>query len=181
MDEIVNLLWERDERALDRMILEHGAFCRQLASHFLRNFEDVEEVLNDVWYQIWNGIPPAKPKYFKAYLAKSVRNTAIHYIEKNTALKRSGITVLLDELSECIPDPSTERCVEAAFLKDILNRFVRSLHGKERVYFVRRYYYGENTKEIARANDSTENQVAVTLYRTREKLKKLLQKEEYTI
>lgn len=181
MDEIVNLLWKRDESALDKMISEHGTFCRQLASRFLRNFEDVEEVLNDVWYQIWNGIPPAKPKYFKAYLAKSVRNTTIHYIEKNTAQKRNGITVLLDELAECIPDASTEHCVETVFLKDILNRFVRSLHGKERTYFVQRYYYGENLKEIAIANDSTENQVAVTLYRTREKLKKLLQKEEYSI
>lgn len=181
MDEIVNLLWKRDESALDQMILEHGSFCRQLASRFLRNFEDVEEVLNDVWYQIWNGIPPAKPKYFKAYLAKAVRNTAIHYIEKNTAQKRSGITVLLDELAECIPDTSTEHGIEAVFLKDILNRFVRSLHSKERIYFVRRYYYGEDLKEIARANDSTENQVAVTLYRSRQKLKKLLQKEDYMI
>lgn len=179
MDEIVELLWQRDERALDRMIREHGPFCHRLARRFLNSREDVEEALNDVWYQIWNGIPPAKPKYFKAYLAKTIRNTTIHYIEKNTAQKRSGVTVLLDELAECIPDSAAEHKLEEVFLKDLLNRFVRSLHGRDRSFFVRRYYYGQTLREIAAAGECTENHVAVSLYRTRGKLKKLLQEEGY--
>ena len=181
MEEIVSLLWKRDEQALNRMIGEHGSFCRRLASRFLRSREDVEEAVSDVWLRIWNSIPPAKPKYFKAYLAKTVRNTSIHYIEKSSARKRNATTVLLDELAECIPDSAAEHKMEAVVLKDILNRFVHSLHGRERSYFVRRYYYGETLSEIAEICGSTENQTAVTLYRTREKLKKLLEKEGYEI
>lgn len=181
MDEIVKLLWQRDEKALEKMSLEYGGFCRQLVSRFLCNHQDGEEALADVWFQIWNSIPPAKPKYFRAYLAKAVRNTALHYLEKNKAQKRSGVTVQLEELAECIPDLSMEREVELNFLKDVLNRFVRSLHGDERSFFVRRYYYGQSIREIAQGCKCTENRVAVTLHRVREKLRTLLEKEEYVV
>lgn len=181
MDEIVRRLWQRDETALEEMEQVYGSFCSQLVSRFLRCSEDAEEALSDVWLQIWNSIPPAKPKYFRAYLAKAVRNTALHYIEKNSAQKRNGVSVLLDELSECIPDHSTEHAIEARFLKEILNRFVRSIHKDEREFFVRRYYYGESIREIATACQCPENRVAVTLHRTREKLRKVLQKEGYAL
>ena len=130
---------------------------------------------------MWKSIPPAKPKYLKAYLAKTARNTALHYIERENAQKRNGFTILLDELAECIPDLEASSYIDAHELKDLLNTFVRSLAIEERSYFVRRYYFGENIKQIAAANNSTENSVAVALYRTRKKLRALLEKEGYKL
>ncbi len=181
MDEIVNLLWQRDEQALNIMEKQYGAFCHRIIARFLRNLQDAEEALNDVWLKVWNSIPPAKPKYLRAYLAKTARNTALHYIEREQAQKRSGITVLLDELAECIPDFVSMQEMDAVILKDTLNRFVRSLHGDERSFFLHRYYFGESIKEIATDHKCSENRVTVTLHRTRNKLRALLEKEGYQI
>ncbi len=181
MDEIIDLLWKRDEQALKIMEKQYGGFCRRIIKALLNNIQDEEEALNDVWLKIWNSIPPAKPKYLKAYLAKAARNTALHYIEREQAKKRSGITVLLDELAECIPDNESEWEIDGIILKDILNRFVRSMHKEERNIFLRRYYFGESIKEIAFAQKCSENFVAVTLYRARNKLSAFLEKEGYTV
>lgn len=181
MDEIVTLLWQRDEQALPQMERQYGGLCRRILSGILPCVCDAEEALNDVWFRIWNSIPPAKPKYFRAYLAKTARNTALHHLERTQAQKRSSVTVLLDELAECIPAPSAVPEPERIALKEVLNRFVRSLKKKERSFFVRRYYFGESIQEIAKSSGCTENSVSVTLFRTREKLRLLLQQEEYTI
>ncbi len=181
MDDIVEMLWNRDEEALQKAEKQYSGFCHNIMMRFISNLQDVEEALNDIWLQIWNGIPPAKPRNFKAYLAKTARNTALHYIEREQAQKRSGITVCIEELSDCIPDSSSCSHLESYHIREVLNRFVRSLRRNERSFFVKRYYFGKSIGEIASEHHCTENSVAVTLFRTREKLRDLLEKEEITI
>lgn len=181
MDEIVNQLWQRDENALSMMQNQYSGFCSGIIMRLLGNVNDTEEVLNDIWLHIWNSIPPARPKIFKAYLAKAARNSALHYLEHNQAQKRYATTILIDELSECIPDPCSSIELDSIWLKDVLNKFVRSLHGNERTFFLRRYYFGDSIQIIAEAYDCTENQVAVKLFRIRNKLRALLEKEEIAI
>ena len=181
MDEIVKLLWSRNEKAITLMQTQYGSFCRYILSGFLWNDLDIEEALSDIWFRVWNSIPPAKPAYLKAYLAKTARNTALHYVERENAQKRKGITILLDELAECIPDSEASSRMDAHELKALLNTFVRSLTVEERSYFIRRYYFGENIRQIAIAHKSTENSVTVALYRIRKKLRVLLEREGYEI
>lgn len=181
MDDIVRLLWRREEQALELLDKQYGRLCHRIISGFLENTQETEEALNDVWFRVWNSIPPAKPKYLRAYLAKTARNTALHYIEREQAQKRNGITVLFDELSECIPDSCLDRPTEGSELRDILNGFVRSLHGEERSLFLGRYYFGESTRELAQSHRCTENHVAVKLFRTRQKLRTILEKEGYHV
>lgn len=181
MDELVALLWRRDEEALRLLELRYGALLRKLLSGFLRSGQDTEEAMNDVLMQIWRGIPPAKPDNFKAYLAKTARNTALHYLERNQAQKRGGTVLVLEELAECVPDPASGREVDRLHLKLVLDRFVRSLHGEQRSFFLRRYYYGERVAEIAAAHGTTEDRVSASLLRSRRKLRELLEKEECTL
>ena len=178
MDEIIDLLWKRDEQALKIMEKQYGGFCRRIIKALLNNIQDEEEALNDVWLKIWNSIPPAKPKYLKAYLAKAARNTALHYIEREQAKKRSGITVLLDELAECIPAPLFEQEADSIALRDFMNGFIRSLSKEQRNVFIRRYWLCEEVKSIAESFGYSENKVSMILFRIRKRLKKELEKEE---
>lgn len=181
MDEIVRLLLKRDESALAQIKAQYGGLCRHIIARLLDSTQDAEEALSDVWLNVWNSIPPAKPKYLRAYLAKAARNTALHYLAREHAQKRSCITAVLDELAECIPDEAASQAMDALFLRDALNTFVRSLRREDRSLFVRRYYFGQSVKEIAAAHRFTENQVAVTLYRLRARLRVFLQKEGYRL
>ena len=178
MADIIELLERRDEGGLALLKEKYADYCYSIIYGLLHDHGQTEEALSDVWLSIWNSIPPARPLRLRAYLAKTARNTALHYLRHEAAQKRSAVTVLLDELSECIPDPST---AESGDLKELLREFVETLEPEAKRVFVRRYWYGESLGEIASAVHSTENRIAGILFRTRKKLKAHLEKEGYKV
>ena len=109
MSDIIELLERRSEQGIALLKEKYADYCYSIIYRLLQDREQAEEALNDVWLQIWNNIPPARPQCLRAYLAKTARNAALHYIRHNDAQKRNGVTLLLDELTECIPDPGYKR------------------------------------------------------------------------
>lgn len=178
MADIIELLERRDEQGLVLLKEKYSDYCYGIIYRLLRDPEQAEEALSDVWLKIWNAIPPARPARLRAYLAKTARNTAIHYIQHNDAQKRSGITVLLDELAECVPDPKWERGQD---LKELLRSFVAGLEPEEQRIFLRRYWYGDTVGELANALHCTESRITGICFRTRKKLRKTLEKEGYKV
>ena len=179
MSDTLKLLQQRDQQGIIQLQEEYGPFCYSIIYQLLRNHEQTEEALNDVWMQIWNSVPEVQPVNLRAYLAKTARNTAIHYVKHNSAQKRSGMTVLLDELEECIPDPQWECDREG--LKETLRNFVNSLKPEEQQIFLRRYWYGDTIEELAKKNRSTQNRITGILFRIRNKLRKRLKMEGYEL
>ena len=179
MAQIMELLLSRDEQGLAMLKKEYRDLCYSIIYRLLRDPEQTEEALSDVWFQVWNSIPQARPAHLRAYMAKTARNTAIHYVQRNAAQKRSGITVLLDELEECIPDPRWE--CDSENLKDLLGKFISSLGREEKRIFMRRYWYGETVQELAKASHCTQNRITGILFRTRNKLRKYLESEGYEV
>ena len=148
MADIIELLERRDEGALEQLQTHYRDYCRTILLRLLGNEEETEEALSDVWMQVWNAIPPARPRHLKAYLAQTARNIAINRIRRDNTAKRSGTTVLLDELAECLPDREDR---EQRFeIREALNGFLHRLPPEERMIFIRRYWCGETVPEIAR-------------------------------
>ena len=176
MADIIELLERRDEAGLALLKELYSDYCYSIIYGLLRSHEQTEEALSDVWLAVWNAIPPARPLRLRAYLAKTARNTALHHLRRETAQKRSAATVLLDELSECIPDPAASPDID---LRLALRDFVEGLEPEDRRVFVRRYWYGETTAAIAAELRTPESRVTGILCRTRKKLKKTLEKEGY--
>ena len=84
----------------------------------------------------------------------------------------------LDELAECLPDThDTQAEVEAAELARLVNEFLYGLPERDCNVFLRRYWYGETLEEAARRYGMKLNTVKTSLYRSREKLRKYLEKE----
>lgn len=174
---LITLLERREEEALLYLKERYEQECFSIALRLLRSEEEAEECVNDVWMQLWNSIPPTRPENLRCYIAKTVRNTALHRLERQSAQKRSAVLVLLDELSECIPDPLREREAEARELREFLNGFVRSLRREEQQIFLRRYWYGERIDELAVRFGCSESRVNGILFRIRKKLRRELEKE----
>ena len=86
--------------------------------------------------------------------------------------------LVINELSMCVSgDDSPEFVVEKLVFDDVLNTFLRELTRENRDIFLARYWYMYTPEEIAKKFDITENNVAVSLFRSRKKLKKMMQKE----
>ena len=177
MADIIELLERRDESALDLLRTHYGDYCRAIIQRLLGSDEETEEALSDVWMQVWNAIPPARPRHLKSYLAQTARNIAINRIRRDNTARRSGTTVLLDELAECLPDRSWEDRERSRELREALNGFLHGLPREERTIFVRRYWFGETVPEIARTYHYSESKVTSLLHRLRKRLKSHLEQE----
>ena len=64
--EIVELYWQRSERAIEETIGKYGSYCRYIAANILSDENDCEECVQDALTAAWNSIPPQQPKRFMA-------------------------------------------------------------------------------------------------------------------
>lgn len=175
-ERIIDLYWQRDQRALAETGQKYGAYCHAIAFGVLHDREDAEECVNDTWLRAWDSIPPQRPNKLSAFLGRITRNLALDRYDYNHAAKRSGsFDQLLSELSDCIP--STRDDYAQLELSEILSAFLRELPEKQRNLFLRRYWYCESLDELARRYHMSLSAVKSSLFRTRNKLKFHLEKE----
>ena len=177
---ILDLYWMRSETAISETANKYGKYCHFIAFNILRNDEDSQECVNDVYLKAWETIPPQRPNRLSVFLAKITRNLSLNLYKKQNAGKRGNgqIPLALDELQECIPTiDSTEQAVDGLFLTEILNQFLDSLPTETRKIFMRRYWYLSSIKEIAEDFHIGESKIKMLLLRSRNKLKNLLEKE----
>ena len=97
-----------------------------------------------------------------------------------TAEKRDGrYDVSIDELANCIPAPALEETVEARELGAAINRFLGTMNADNRALFLRRYWFGDDLKDIAKDLNLRPNAASVRLGRIRMQLREFLMKEGY--
>ena len=177
-DKIVRHYMSRQESAIAETATKYGALCYSVAYGILGSREDAEECVNDTYLRAWNSIPPEEPDHLGAFLSKIVRNLAVDRHRRNTAEKRSGtVSAAFDELAAVIPDGNSELMTDRLALKTAMNRFITSLSPRNRMIFMRRYFYMDSTKDIARMLTTTDTSVRVTLSALRRKLRKFLSEE----
>lgn len=176
--QIIELYWARNEEAIAQTDAAYGKKLHTLADRIVRNFEDAQECVNDTYFKTWQTIPPQRPNYFFAFLAKICRNLALGVLDWKSAAKRKGELVSLTaEMEQCIPDPAHARRLEGEEIGKLLNRFLEGLSYENRVIFLRRYWYLDTIAEIADRYGMSQSKVKTQLHRTRAKLHAFLEKE----
>jgi RNA polymerase sigma-70 factor (ECF subfamily) len=175
--QIIGLLFQRSESAIPALQQKFGGLCRSVIAHILPDRRDVEECISDTYLRVWNSIPPQRPARLDSFLARIARNVALDRYDYNTAgMRSSDLSLAYEELADYLPAGQQE--TDAAEFRSFINRFLRSLPKESRVMFVRRYWYGESVAEIANACSCGEEKVKSSLFRTRNKLRAAMVKEE---
>ena len=177
--QIIELYWNRDERAIAESNNHYGAYCRRIAMSILSSREDAEECVNDTWHRTWDSVPPQRPASLAAFFGRIIRNLSISRYRANHAKKRfDGITSLLSELDDCIPaHGSVTQEMEGKLLSEIIDRWLFRLPKDDRVLFIRRYWFGEAVTALAKECGVTQNQMAQRMMRLRRDLKSTLEQE----
>ena len=179
-DEILTLIQAHDEHALSELEAKYGAYCRTVAFNVLGDAEEAEECVNDALLRFWNAVPERAPDQLKAYLAATVRNTAINRYKELRRQKRLApeAAVPLDAaegLADARSDPQAE--AEAVLAGAVINEFLHELTPVRRKLFVARYYYGAGIKEISARLGISAGTVMSDLFRMRKALRARLEKE----
>lgn len=180
--EIVELYWQRNERAIEETDDKYGKYCMKISQNILSDVLDSEENVNDTYMQAWSSIPPHRPDRLMAFLGKLARNLALNRYKAKHRDKRfaSEYALSMDELVDCTPAMLTvEDAFGAAELGKCISAFLYRLKPDARNVFVCRYFYCDPIAEIANRFGYSESKVKSMLMRARTGLKRYLIGEGY--
>lgn len=181
---IVELYWQRDEQAIRQTDIKYKTFLLSIAYNIVHDACDSEECLNDTYIGAWNAIPPARPTFLQAFLAKIMRRKAIDCYKARKRQKRiaSELTVSLSEVGDFIADDDDMFSeTEAKELGQVISDFVRSLPDRRMYIFMSRYYTARPIREIAGLLNCSESTINKEISVIKRELKAKLEKEGYSL
>jgi RNA polymerase sigma-70 factor (ECF subfamily) len=181
--DIIKLFYNRSEDAIRELDEKYGKLCKHIANNILHDEQQVQECINDAYFGMWNSIPPNNPNPLRAYLCKIVRNISVkRYRDNHTAKRFTEYEISINELGDCIPDKnSVEDIVRQKELTKLIETFLQKIDSKDRIMFVRRYWYAESVKNIANSFGISERNASMKLFRIRKKLRLYLEETGVSI
>ena len=183
-ERIVELYWERDEKAIEETDFKYKKYLLSIAYNVLHDRLDCEECLNDTYLGAWNAMPPSRPNVLKAFLTTIARRIAIKRYHSNVRQKviPSEMTVSLSELEDFMADDGdVDSELDAERLGRVISNFVRSLSERRQFIFMSRYYVADPIDTIARDLSLSRSMVNKELAAIRRALKEKLESEGYSI
>lgn len=179
--EIIELLWERDNRAISELEIKYGTVMKRYARRFLADQRDAEEVYNDALVAVWNTIPPEKPQKLLSYAMKLLDYKTVDRIRYIGREKRKRTEeVLFSEFDEILNFAGAAVSAEDTFIgqrTDVINEFLENEDATSRKIFLKRYFFGKNVSDIAREHGISESAVYTRISRTKQRLLKFLERK----
>ncbi|MDE7362848.1 MAG: sigma-70 family RNA polymerase sigma factor [Oscillospiraceae bacterium] len=158
-----------DTSALAKIIDGYAGYVCAVIRNFSRGAfseEDIDEICSDVFYGLWEHRGGLDAELgLKAYLSAMARNAV-----KNRFRSVKPPMENLDEL-EISDGTSIEEKAELNELMRELDSLIKALSDEEREIFMRFYFYGQKSSEIALIMNMAEGTVRSKLSRTRAKLR----------
>ncbi len=183
-EELIRLLRDEPEKGLAYMMDNYLGFVYTIVSGKLAAVagrEDIEECTSDVFYAVFQSrkAMDASKGSVKGFLATVAKRKAIDKFRQLTGQVnqplRGGLPLGQEELWPKIEDQAAENQVEAAVTAREtgreLVRQIKALGPPDSEIFIRKYYFGQSTKAIAKVLDIKENTVDKKISRGLDKLK----------
>jgi RNA polymerase sigma-70 factor (ECF subfamily) len=159
---------EAVSREFEELFNEHFQFVYCTAYTVTGNRQDAEDVLQTIFLRlIRRESPPALTQNPKGYLYRAAVNESLNVIRTR---KRQELTDNLDSV-EALPSPVSEKDNE---LQRSVVDAMATLKPRAVEILILRYEHNFSDAQIAKMLGKSRGTVAVTLYRARARLKKLL-------
>lgn len=182
--EILTLICKKNELGLSMMAEKYEKLLIYIAAGILGNHvRDIEECVNDTYLKFWRNAEnyDIKQASLSTYLKVIVRNTAINKLRD---LKRHEDKLYSDDVSDianAVTDHNQNienQMVRKENVKK-LNGIIASLPERDRELVIRKYFYLQSSKIIAKAMNMTVTAVDSRLSRLRTKVKNVFDELEY--
>lgn len=175
--EIIDLIMKRDESGLSELLKHYRPMIRYIITPILHNVQDQEECISEIMMKVWENISgfDEEKSSFRTWLTAISRNTALNYLRKNS--KHEIFEEHLENLST-IKDNPEELIVRKERQKE-LYILLQKLSDREKILFYRKYYYMQQTSQIAREMGMTVRAAEGKLYRIKQKLRRQMGGWEY--
>jgi len=172
---IENLMVAQAFTQLEELFRAHQACVLKAAYRVTGSIADAEDVSQSVFLRLARGnVDPDHISNMESYLRRSAVNAALDLIRSRG--NREFVAVETVDAQQSSSSPSPERAVSSLELRDWLRQELGKLSPRAAEMFALRYIEGLDNPEIARLMDTSQAVVAVTLHRTRARLKKSLRR-----
>ena len=164
----------RDESIINEIIVKYSKLLWSIVSAVLKNVgteQDIEECIADVFIDLWEYPDKydAERGTLKTWLCMVARYKAIdryRVLSKHNTVPLEGAMMAgRMGIQDALLQEETKRELVAA---------VNALTDVEKDILIRRYYYEQKPREIAKALDLSLKQVENHLYRSKQKLRKAI-------
>jgi RNA polymerase sigma-70 factor (ECF subfamily) len=174
MDEdsaLIKKFLKGDNESFEGLIMMHRAKALSFAQRYVHDMYTAEDIVQESFADIYVYRERYKDKYsFKTYLFTIIRNKCIDFIRKNK-------NIVLDDYMDRIEASSMEegflKREEAGIVRTKVNQLKDDY--KTIIYLIE--YYNFTYEEAARVMGKNLGQIKILIYRARQKLKTMLEKE----
>ena len=172
---IENIMVTQAFAELEEVFRAHQASVLKAAYRVTGSMADAEDVSQSVFLRLARGtVDAARISNLQSYLQRSAVNAALDLIRSRG--HREVVPVDAADELESNTAVSPERALSSLEIKNWLRRELASLSPRAAEMFVLRYLEGLDNPEIASTMSTSQAVVAVTLHRTRSRLKKNLRR-----
>jgi RNA polymerase sigma-70 factor, ECF subfamily len=162
----------RSDRTIEEIFLEHYQLVYHTASVVTGSPEDAEDILQTIFLRLLrHAAPPDFRKDAKAYFYKAAVNVSL-----NTIRARKRQVLVADSDIFDIPRV-TDRCSHEA-MRTRLREAIATLSPRTIEILILRYAHDYTELEIAKLLGISRGTIAVTLFRARSRLRKLVRARE---
>ena len=153
--------------SFERIFRDHSGFVYRTAYRVTGSVEDAEDVLQTLFVQLLRrDLPPDFEKSAKAYLYRAAVNTSLNLIRTR---RRSVLTADLDAFEPVSPGAESRGQNE---IEERLRAAIAELNPQAAEILVLRHVHGYSDTEIAKLLGTSRGTIAVSLFRTRARLRK---------
>jgi RNA polymerase sigma factor CnrH len=160
------------EGELERFVQEESDLLYGILRRSVRDPEAARDLLQDTFLSAWKSLAsydPARP--MRGWLVQIGLNRLRNFLRRSR-LEREAEATLPPASVDGSPAPIDTLMEREG--KDLVERAVRELPGRQRAAVILRYHGGYSCREIGRALDMTENAVSLHLHRARAALRRSL-------
>lgn len=152
---------------------EHAAFVYRTAFRITRNAEESEDILQTIFLRLMRReCPPDLQKRPRAYLYRAAVNAALDVTQRRRNRPAFADVSAIEAIGHN-PDSSSKE-----ELHQQLHKAIAELNPTSAEILILRYMHNYSDAEIAKMLGKSRGVVAVTLYRSRARLKKLIRQSQ---
>lgn len=177
-DKICNYI-KNNELEIETIMKKYNHYIYTIINNFYGMFskEDEEEMILDVYLTLWKNLEKLDiNKSMSAYIAG---------VTKNIILKKARKLKSIENIDEYMEQLESIQNIEIDYAESQKNKFIINeldkMRKQDKEVFLAYYYEGRKIKEIAILFGMSESKVKSKLFRTRNKLKKILKKGRYDV
>ncbi|HEX8844684.1 MAG TPA: sigma-70 family RNA polymerase sigma factor [Pyrinomonadaceae bacterium] len=158
-------------KELERLFREHNDLIFRTAYRVTGSAEDAEDVLQTVFLRLARRAEIDLAPSPASYLHRAAVNASLDLVRSRTAAKRVALEDVESDLKENPAlNPASKH--EDRELRKLIQQAVARLGASAAEMFVLRYFEGYGNSEIAELMGTSQMVVAVTLHRSRARLRK---------